>query len=77
MKNSVKLLDLEGRDYEKALSEVIKNAKPIRNRNWSPKEIDTLTKLYPHLSVREISKYLNRSVGGVSRKAQLLGLSRN
>ncbi|MDR1276407.1 MAG: hypothetical protein LBL72_08535 [Candidatus Accumulibacter sp.] len=45
-------------------------------RDWTKEEIAELKRLYPSTENKEIAKLLNRPVGGISWKANAIGLSK-
>lgn len=48
----------------------------MNKTTWTSKQIDTLAKLYPDHTAKEISVVLDRAVSAIYRKAKQLGLSK-
>ena len=47
------------------------------NPEWSNEEKETLKRLYPNNRNEDIARFIGRSEGAVSRKAQKLGLKKS
>ena len=49
----------------------------MNDKHWTPFELDTLAKLYPGHTAKEISLVLDRAASAIHRKAAQLGLSKS
>jgi len=66
---SIKLLDLDGKDLDKALENIVKS-EPLDRKFWTVKETEILLKLHGKVPNKQIAKVLGRSVHSINGKCR-------